>query len=205
MRSMRMTAVGAGALALAAFTGTAHAQFAGWLNEIDFDLLASEYAAAQANGSNVPVTIVESGGYPNTADGRFAGKTMTARTGTQSATSHATIIGAMFFGNTTGFSQRSVAPAIPNVDMYTTSWEGAFFLSPGTVPPLTSPNLSRVASHAYGSTGTLNTLTRMDWVVQADDFIQVVGSHSVSNHGNGFNSLAVAPTAGISGGALSGT
>ena len=205
VRSTRMMGLAAGVLGLASFAGTAHGQFAAWLNEIDFDVLASEYAGAQANGSNVPVTIVESGGYPDTADGRFAGKTMTARTGVQSSTSHATIVGAMFFGNTTGFSQRSVAPAIPNVDMYTTSWEGAFFLSPGTVPPLISPNLSRVASHAYGSAGSLNTLTRMDWVVQADDFIQVVGVHSVSGHGNGFNSIAVAPTAGISGSALSGT
>ena len=196
---MRIAGAGAGVVALALFAGAAQAQFAGWLNEIDFDRLAGEYAGTQANGSNVNVTIVESGGYPNTADGRFAGKTMTARTGAQSSTSHATIVGAYFFGNTTGFSQRSVAPAIPSVDMYTTSWSGAFFLAPGSVPPLISPNSSRVASHAYAETTSLSNLARIDWVVQEDDFIQVVGHPGISGHGNGFNSIAVAPPAGVAG------
>jgi hypothetical protein len=198
-------AVGAVALASLASAGTARGQYAAWLNEIDFDRLVAEYGGTQANGSNVPVTIVESGGYPDAADGRFAGKTLTPRTGAAGPTAHATTVGALFFGNTTGFSQRSVAPAIPNVDMYTTSWSGAFFLTPGTVPPLTSPNNSRVATHAYGETTSLSNLARIDWVVERDDFVQVVGYPGISGHGNGFNSIAVAPSAGLSGAALNGT
>lgn len=212
---MRVVGASTAILVSAALSATAEAQtFAGWLNEIDFDRLASEYAGTQANGSNVNVTIVETEDsdvpglnyYPDITDARFAGKTMTARTGSYSvASGHATRVGAFFFGSPPGFSQRSVAPGISNVDMYTFQWESAFFLSPGTPPPLMSPNQSRVASHAYGSTATLNVLRRIDWVVENDDFLQVVGSQSVSNHGNGFNSIAVAPTAGISGVALNGT
>lgn len=186
--------------------GVGYAQFANWLNDIDFDLLTSEYGTSLATGSNVSVTIVESGGYPDVNDARFIpGKTMTPRTGVVGSTSHATIVGALFFGDESGFSQRSVAPGVANIDMYTTAWSGAYFLTPGTVGPMVSPNLSRVASHAYGESTSLNNLSRIDYVVERDDFIQVVGSHAVSGHGNGFNSISVAPSSGLSGSALDGT
>lgn len=206
MISSRCAGMMAAVVASGAWVGSASGQYAAWLDEIDFDQLVSHYGGTQANGSNVPVTIVESGGYPDVNDDRFSpGKTLTPRTGAAATSGHATIVAAMFFGDSSGFSQRSVAPGIANIDMYTTAWSGAFFLAPGTVGPLVSPNNSRVATHAYGEVQGLNNLARMDWVVRADDYMQVVGSHAISSHGNGFNSIAVAPVAGLSGADLGGT
>ncbi len=206
MHATRRTSLSVIAAITAMSAGNAYGQYANWLMDIGYGKLTSEYGGSLATGSNVPVTIVESGGYPDVNDDRFTpGKTLTPRTGTLGSTSHATIVGALFFGDSSGFSQRSVAPGIANIDMYNTSWSSAYFLTPGTIGPHTSPNGSRVATHAYGEGTTLSNLSRIDWVVQADDYAQVVGSNLVSGHGNGFNSIAVAPVAGVSGSALNGS
>ncbi len=163
--------------------------------------LIAQYGASLATGSNVNVSIAEANGYPSTSDGRFAGKTMTAAsiyTATDGA--HATTVGARFFGNTTGWSQRSIAPAIPNVWMYSaTEFNGAYLKSPGSPEPYGSPNASRVASHAYAeSNTTLDSITRLDYLVQRDDFLQVVDTRNYSTQGNSMNAIVITPDGGTS-------
>lgn len=197
-----MIAGSAGLLATAGLVGAAPSNNSPMMSYLGLPQLISQYGANLANGSNVHVSIVEAGGYPLTTDGRFAGKTMT-RTSiftAMDATSsgHATIVGARFFGNETGFSQRSIAPSIPNVWMYSTSeFNGVYLKNPGTAEPYGSPNQSRVASHAYGENdASLGSITRLDYLVQRDDFLQVVASRQVSTQGNSMNGIVVAPAGG---------
>src|SRR5690554_4509794 len=103
---MRKTAVlygavaatlGAGSIALGAGSDTAP-----MMSYLGLPQLIAQYGGNLATGSNVHVSIAESGGYPDTSDGRFAGKTMTPAsvfTGTDGS-NHATNVGARFFGNT---------------------------------------------------------------------------------------------------------
>jgi hypothetical protein len=191
-----------GSVARAANENTPMMQYLGYTS------LWTTYGANLADGSNVSVSQVESGNlYLNSSDGRFSNKTLTKTstfTGNETGSSgHATIIGARFFGNDTGFSQRSVAPKTGNsptssVQMYTYSqWAGSFYLNPGSPVPYGSANNSRVSSHAYGATDTtLNTATRMDYTVQRDDFLHVVDATQWSTEGNTFNSVVVTPAQG---------
>lgn len=213
-----------------------------WLKDVDFDDLVSQYGGSLANGSNVPVTIVESYGSrstPNdpttaaandsisysfynldTSQGFFAGKTIvhkgpalttlyfrdgvtpfqvlspsTLSVQTSQSSAHANTVGAYFFGTPPGgFTQRSVAPGVNNIEVFDYQWNNAYFLAPGTVAPNVSTNLSRVASHAYGQSASLSNVQRMDWLIAADDYVQVVGTPAVSGHGNAFNTIAVAHT-----------
>lgn len=207
---MRKRAIAtASALAISlAVASSAHAlnENAPMMQYLGYSQLYTTYGASLANGSNVSVSLVESGGYADVADGRFADKTM-IKTSSGSNTSHATNVGARFFGNDTGFSQRSVAPQLgatsggSSVQLYTSSQFGGLFLLkpsifPGSLAPRGSPNQSRVASHAYGAATDVDNLARMDFVVERDDFIQVVDTPGISGHGNGMNSIAVSPAQG---------
>lgn len=178
-------------------------------------LLGSSLNAPLADGSNVPVAIAETTPtgqnvyYPDTTAGQFAAKTMTpSSTFTQAlgSSAHATGVGTRFFGNTTGYSSRSVAPNIQNIQMYSYSeFNGSYLLNSSnstddTLPVLGSPNNARVASHAYvtSDSSPLNYLERLDYLVQRDDFIQVVGNNVYGVAGNSLNSIVVVSADGTS-------
>ncbi len=180
---------------------------------LGYTKLWQTYGAALADGSNVSVALDEANGYPVLNDGRFADKTLTLTyTGTTSGDSHATNVGAKFFGNDTGFSQRSVAPHLgataggSSVQLYTASqFTGAYLLNPGSPAPYGSQNNARVASHAYSiSDYSLSFITRLDYIQQRDDFMQVVGNNFYGSMGDSFNSIVVVSTDGAvnSGGSL---
>lgn len=116
-------------------------------------------------------------------------------TGTESAfSSHAFTVGGNFYGNANSFT-----PGIVNVDSYEADdWLGSGILEGGQLGVLPNPtqNLSRVANHSYagkilytsgpfvGTTNvsaTLDLLKRIDFLVERDDMINVVGMQNGSN------------------------
>jgi len=106
-------------------------------------------------------------------------------TGTQNALSgHAVAVGANFYGDANSFS-----PGISNVHAYeANNWINSGSLNGGQVGVLPNPtqNLSRVANHSYvGSLGTptatVELLQRIDFLVERDDMINVVGMNNGSN------------------------
>jgi hypothetical protein len=114
---------------------------------------------------------------------------------TSQSSAHANTVGAYFFGTPPGgFTQRSVAPGINNIEVFDYQWNNSYFLDPGSPAPNISTNQSRVATHAYGQGNSLENVQRMDWLIETDDFVQVVGTPAVSGHGNAFNTIAVAHT-----------
>jgi hypothetical protein len=230
----------AAALAVSLTSVARAASYPQWLLDVDFDDLVNLYGSNLANGSNVPVTIVETYASRSTPDdpttatpndpisynfynldtsqGFFANKTIVHKgpalqtlyfrdgttpfqvlspsvlsVQTSQSSAHANTVGAYFFGTPPGgFSQRSVAPGINNIEVFDYQWNDSYFLAPGTVGPNQSTNLSRVATHAYAQPASLSNVQRMDWLVAADDYVQVVGTPFVSGQGNAFNAIAVA-------------
>lgn len=198
----------AASLLIAASVATAGEQYPAWMKEVGYDRLVEAFPNL-STGANVPVTIVESGGYPDAADPRFAGKTLTRKSGDAEPTKHATIVAGLYFGAPPAFAQRSVVGGVRDVEMFlagANGWAGEAFLSPpGEGVPRKSANLSRVASHAYHDTTVFGFLIpRQDWIVEKDDYVQVVYSVShapsaIDGQGQGFNSIAVGRSDGKNG------
>jgi len=215
MRRLRVAAAMVVSMAASSVVRAAN-ETAPMMQYLGYTNLYNTYGANLADGSNVSVSIAETNQssttkyYPDITDGRFTNKTMTATSSftlANGASSHATTVGARFFGNDTGFSQRSVAPKLGNtatgqsVQMYSYSeFNGLFLLNPGgsnTITPYGSQNNSRVASHAYNpSDYNIQSVTRVDYIQQRDDFLQVVGNNFYGSLGDTFNSVVVVSTDG---------
>lgn len=194
----------ASALLAVSLTPTAASAQNLWQQEIDFDLLLADEGANIADGTGLHVTQVEApenGHYaPSLSDGSFAGKTLTLRSGnTGGSSNHAGNVGRYYFGKG-GFNQVSLAPEINNIDLYSFSgWNGSGYLQPSglAAPPPVSPNLSRVATHAYNDATSNDRTKRIDYLIETDDFIQVVFSDggsatsTVDGFGAAFNTIAV--------------
>jgi hypothetical protein len=181
---------------------------------IGYSLLQSELGGATPDGSGVRVVQAEASvrnaagdwaWMPNVADVQFSGKVINNMSSAPPDTysSHATSVGRLFYGS------NSIAPGIGTIDSYSaSSWMRSDFLNAGnTNQPLSSP--ARVANHSWISGSAIDyyagILRRLDWVVETDEFIQVVGmSNSVSNNpppllGSAFNVMAVGRTDGAAG------
>ena len=140
------------------------------------------------------------GGFqPIASDPDFLNKTIVIRSAAAGDSLHATFVGQNFFGLTT-----SIAPGISQIEVYEASdFIGNGFMRTGSpsLNPHISQQASRVGNHSWiGSAGTNNStidhLARMDWLVDQDDFIQVVGVNNGPNgsnpiYSNSFNAIAV--------------
>jgi hypothetical protein len=172
---------------------------ADWTFDIGYTQLQTELGANLPTGAGVKVTQVEAAnGMPDVSSSVFAGKTFTQKSLDLSISGHASAVGQNFYGNGT-----SIAPGITNIDLYDAGdWAGTGFLGALTNTP--SVSSSRVANHSWvgsaGTTSNVKILARLDWVVNRDEYIQVVGMNngSVNNPllGSSFNAIAV----GLSGG-----
>jgi hypothetical protein len=142
---------------------------------------------------------------PNTADSQFSGKTITKKTSdsVSGSSGHATTVGQLFYGNSS-----SLSSAITNIDCYeANNYIGSGFLhygysnQPGYTFLLSDKaSPSRLANHSWvGSTNPISEssdmLRRLDFVVETDEFIQVVApDNSTSNQPlliSAFNSISV--------------
>jgi len=180
---------------------------ADYRDDIGYNQLLSELSINTPDGTGIKVTQVEAavgatdfntGSWmPNTASPQFTGKTITDQSVPSSSgiSSHATGVGQLFYGNV-----GSMASGIFDVDIYSASnWLQSGFLSAGsTLVPSVSG--SRIANHSWvgelvNTHDVLDILRRIDWLVEEDEFIQVVGVNNGSVQkplvSNGFNVIAV--------------
>ena len=183
--------------------------FADYKDDIGFTRLTSEYGASLPATNSMLATHVEARDattndyMPDVTDARFAGKTFTDKTGDQLGTysAHATGVGGRFYGI------YSISSNINAIEVYEANdWlQGGFlnFYSNTQQPQI---SVSRIANHSWiGDTGNdsynLDLLTRIDWLIETDEFIQIVGTRNNSSllnqplFSSAFNVINVANTA----------
>ncbi len=153
---------------------------ADYKDDIDQTRLASELGAALPSGTNISVSHIEAslagGEYmPETNDVEFAGKAFTAMSGSPTnASEHASIVGRIFYGRYT-----SVAPDINVICNYSaTDWLGTGFLrTEDSAEPKIETN--RVQNHSWvwatSSSFVTNSIRRLDYAIERDGFVAVVG------------------------------
>ncbi len=191
---------------------------ADYKDDIAFTQLATELGLNLPDGSNVIATQVEAAtsyvdhdNNPLTADlpvylpdqnnSTFSGKLISDITGYESGTysDHANAVGGLFYGN------NSMAPGINTIHAHWADyWMQPGFLNYGAGKPLSSA--SRIGNHSWvGNITDLtiasNILRRIDWVVETDEFIQLVGTKNSTTINDtlfsaAYNVLAVGKTDG---------
>ena len=184
--------------------------YADYRDDIGYTQLQTELGVAPPDGNGVAVTQVEAaigvtetnvGAWmPDISASQFSGKSILDQSlpVSNGISSHATGVGGLFYGNTS-----SMASGIVEVDVYSASdWILNGFLKAGSISqPLVSD--SRIANHSWvGSMDTndnsVRVLKRVDWVVEEDEFIQVIAMNNGSSNspllGSAFNSIAVGRT-----------
>jgi hypothetical protein len=210
--TMRSSIRGALVCLLLVCLGSAHADYK---SDIGFTRLQAEPGISVPTGTGVEVTQTEADTnadpaiysyLPDLDNSQFTGKTITNKTPVSGPYSgHATAVGKNFYGNTL-----SIAPGIGIIDAYLADhWLDTGFMQ-GTnsfKKPLSST--SRIANHSWiGSTSDTadasDLLRRIDWVVDIDEFIQVVGQTNsavpnIALLGGAFNVIAVGKTDGVNG------
>jgi hypothetical protein len=180
---------------------------AAYLDDIGFRALESELGQNIPDGSGLLDTHVEAsvdvdGTFvwmpdPNHAD--FSGKTINDRSGSPLVySSHATNVGRRFYG-----SSLSLTPGTSTIDSWSANhWLGSGFLRAGL---FAQPDLSasRVANHSWVGNGSSSDviLRRTDWVIDTDEFTQVVAMCLSGKPllGSAFNAIVVGRTSGESG------
>ncbi len=134
---------------------------------------------------------------PDASDTEFLGKNLVDRSGAPAGvySEHATSVGRWFYGN-----QSSISPGITDVDVYdATKWLGTGFLrTAGVMGPQPWASTARIANHSWvGSGDAFNAerLQRLDWVIDRDEFIQVVAVNNGPPNqpllANAFNVISV--------------
>jgi hypothetical protein len=177
-------------------------------DDIGYTRLLNEMGANAPTGAGIKVALVEANvnttgliAYrPDPAGSEFTGKTITAKSGSTPVSlypysSHATGVARLFYGNNT-----SIAPGITSIDNYlANSWEEGGYLG-FRYSGQPAKSRTRVANHSYVGTYGSNLsdsqiLRRMDWLVNRDEYIQVVGMNNGSYNkalwGSAFNAIAV--------------
>ena len=200
---------------------------ASYKDDVGFTDLQNELGTSIPDGTGVAVAQVEAEVSAtdedtgetvytwilNDAHSGFTGKNITfiSSSDTTVTSSHATSVGRYFHGNS-----RSMAPAIADIDAYEVNdWLGSGFLAYGVstallnnpVQPyyqwsseLSSP--SRIANHSWVGSSDLSAelLRRIDFVIESDEYIQIV---ALANSGTqqpllsgSFNAVTVGTTDG---------
>ncbi len=156
-------------------------------DDINFTMLISELGAGTPDGTGVFVSQVEASAtvgndlawMPDPGNIEFNGKTIVDLSGAvpNVYSGHATGVGRNFYGNIT-----STSPGITDIASYSSShWLGGGYLRIYTGTGLVYqplPSASRIVNHSWiGNAGGYNTdgLARLDWTIDTDETIQVVG------------------------------
>jgi hypothetical protein len=187
--------------------------FADYKDDMGYTRLEAALGPDMPHGFGVTVTQVEArtsynplGPYmPNATDAQFAGKTLVKKTAdsVSGSSNHATAVGRRFYGTSS-----SLSPAVFLVDCYEANhWFQSGFLNYGSMYlgkpiqpfylwPSAPSTPSRVANHSWvGSGVSSDVLRRLDFVVETDEFIQVVASdNAMSNKPlmiSAFNAISV--------------
>jgi hypothetical protein len=183
--------------------GSGQPALASLKDDIGYTQLVNELGADVPTGAGVEVTQLEAlngGSYLPGASTEFTGKTFNPPLTSTNVSGHATTVAKYFYGN-----YSSIAPGITKIDCYNAGiWAGWGFLTGNSNSPLAST--ARVANHSYVTYGTSNSmiqvLTRLDWVVARDEYIQVVAMNNGNTNypimGSSFNAIAVGLSSGNS-------
>jgi len=188
---------------------------------IGFPELENAIGAGTLTGAGIEVQIIEatpSGGsnyYPGNSgsDPEFSGKTITNVTddagvtqGSTGTSSHAKRVAKNLYGNDT-----SIAPGISTIGSWEAShwmgWDGGTETASGflNVNTTTEPDTTdaRIANHSYiGGTSSDQLPRRTDYIVERDDFLQIVGIQNAGQSniyplwGTAFNVISVGRTNG---------
>ena len=182
---------------------------AAYQDDIGYTALQALLGAGTPSGAGVDVIHVEAmnnvdAWQPDVTHAEFIGKTFTlvdpGIIHPPTPSGHATGVGRTFYGDVT-----SIAPGIDNIEVFLADhWRKAGFLGFGAAAqPLSSS--ARVGNHSYvGDTEIVaddsNILRRLDWVIETDDAIHVVGMNNGATNkpllGTAFNAIAVGRTDG---------
>jgi len=178
--------------------------------DVGYSALQAELGAGTPTGAGVRAAQVEapindtSGGtapiyMPNPSDAEFSGKAITAINGNPSGSfsGHATVVGRLFYGNTS-----SIAPGMTQIAAYdANSWFSGLSNSSGTAT--TGP--TRITNHSWVGTGdtpsaTGQILRLVDRQVHVNESIQIVGLANGSADspllGSAYNVISVGRTDG---------
>ena len=181
---------------------------AAYFNDVGYAVLSAELGTTPPNGTGLTVMLVEAF---NTAEPPAwapnpGSRSITDGDGGPSVvppySGHATGSANRFFGDSSTTPGIGVPPS-PSVSAYEAGdWILGGFLKTGQTTALPISSSSRIANHSYIASlgvdaGNLELLRRIDWLVDADDFIQVVGfTGNVNNPllGSAFNVITVNKT-----------
>lgn len=177
-------------------------------DDIGYTQLAHELGSQLPTAAGVKVSQIEANGggtgyysyMPNPSGSEFTGKTITPTLGNPPTypytySSHATSVGNLFYGK-----YSSIAPGITDITSYLADYwlDYGFLNTTWGVQPASCD--SRVGNHSwvgYADDPAINSeiLRRLDWVIERDEYIQVVAMNNGSSNqpllGSSFNSIAV--------------
>ena len=165
-----------------------------------YNALSTILGGSLPTGSGVAVTQIEAKlagnnrpSITSSGTGTFSGVTFGFRSPITSVSSHAVTVGNNLYGDTLSFT-----PGITSVDSYDADhWLTSGILRTGeaNVVPNATLNLSRVANHSYvgalsdqvpfSVSEVLDVLQRVDYLVERDDLINVVGMNNGANINTG--------------------
>lgn len=169
------------------------------------------------DGSSIPVLQVEAGEsyFPDTADAEFLASDLTKTfvnlnnsNINNNASSHATSVGRKFYG-----TNSSLTPEVHDIGIYSASaFLEEVLKNTGTNYGIPSDSQRRVVNHSWvgdfysSSNGgndfnnTSKALKRLDWLIDHDDIIQVIGTNNGSSSrpllASAFNVITVGRTDG---------
>lgn len=183
---------------------------AGYLDDVGFSELKQLYGAGLANGATVVPTLVEASvdveymdmtvaaWWPNRLHSELLDVTFAPLPPTEVFSDHATSSARRIAGATSSMTPGVATVAIDEAD----NWLSTFLrVDTAGARPLASP--SRIANHSWvgdydDNGGNIDALQRIDWLIERDEFIQVVGNSNNATLrpllANAFNTIAVGRT-----------
>ena len=178
---------------------------ADWKDKIGFtrlQLLAGYELPSAPSQGFTQVEALESY-VPDTTSANFAGKTFTIKSGASGVSSHANLVASYFYGNTTSLLSGNIP-----IDLYNASpWIGSGFLKVGsfTAPAVETHAVQNHSWIAPTYSYAAETNQRLDFAIDRDGFVCVVGENNSSNTtstvlpellGQGFHTISVGLTNG---------
>jgi hypothetical protein len=191
------------------------------LDLVGFRQLQKQYGSVLPDGADIVVMHVEAAKgevdhdrnpstpkrpryFPGPVNKQLSGKSIRDMTGHsfRANSAHARGTAKYFYGNT-----GSMVPGVSSIDMYSgTHWLAKGFLWAGSREHVPEISAARVASHSWTATGSnsmlnADTLGRVDWLVESDELIHVVGMANAKKSkspllGSAYNVISVGVSSG---------
>lgn len=156
---------------------------AAWKDDVGYTTLSDELGGLLPRGSNIPVCQVEapygvSEYMPNTNNAEFGGKTFRNMSGSNTgASDHATTVALTLYGTNTG-----IVPGVTQINNYLVShWAGVGSLNSGTANAPSNETCRVQNQSCISLTPNTNALRRLDYAVDRDGFVAVVGLNNIQD------------------------